>query len=83
MPSLDRILHADLMRIVVPKILLKGLIGYAMAGVLLAVVAPALHRRGILLHGWMAWGTILLMIAICIAPDLYRRYRRRGGKTVA
>jgi hypothetical protein len=77
MLSLDRILHADLMRIVIPRILLKALLGYALGGVLLAVIVPALHARGIALRGWMTWGTILGMIAICIAPDLYRRWRRR------
>jgi hypothetical protein len=77
MLSLDRILHADLMRIVVPRILLEALLGYALGGVLLAVMVPALHARGIALRGWMTWGTILGMMAICIAPDVYCRARRR------
>lgn len=78
MVSLDRILHADLMRLVIPRILLKGLLGYALAGVMLALAVPRLHARGIALRSWMAWTTILVMIAICIAPDVYRRYRRRA-----
>jgi hypothetical protein len=77
MPSLDRILHADLMRITIPRILLKGLLGYALAAVLLAVIVPPLHRRGIPLQRWLAWSTIALMIAICVAPEVYRRRRRR------
>ena len=78
MLSLDRILHADLMRIVIPRILLKALLGYALAAVLLALIVPRLHARGIALRGWMVWTTILGMIAICVAPDLYRRFRRRA-----
>jgi hypothetical protein len=78
MVSLDRILHADLMRVVIPRLLLKALLGYALAGVLLAVIVPKLHARGVGLRSWMAWGTILLMMAICMAPDVYRRYRRRA-----
>lgn len=77
MPSLDRILHADLMRITIPRILLKALLGYALAGVLLAVVVPPLHRRGIPLQRWLAWSTIALMIVICVAPEVYRRRRQR------
>ena len=76
--SLDRILHADLMRIVIPRILVKALLGYVLAGILLALIVPRLHARGIALRGWMAWATILGIIAICIAPDAYRRYRRRA-----
>lgn len=78
MLSLDRILHADLMRVVIPRLLLKALLGYALAGVLLALIVPKLHAHGIGVRGWMAWGTILVMIAICVAPDVYRRYGRRA-----
>lgn len=76
MVSLDRILHADLLRLAIPRLLLEALIGCALAGVLLAVLVPALHARGIPLRGWMAWGLITLMIAICVAPNVYRRYRK-------
>lgn len=76
---IDRIVsfNAWLARFTIPSILLKGLVGYALAGVLLAIIVPPLHARGIALRGWMAWTTIVVMIAICIAPDLYVRYRRR------
>jgi hypothetical protein len=82
---IDRIIsfNAWLARFTIPGILLKGLLGYALGGVVLALMVPPLHARGIVLRGWMVWSTILGMIAICVAPDLYRRYRRRGGKAVA
>ena len=77
----DRIIafNAWLARFTMPGILLKGLLGYALAGVLLALIVPWLHSRGIVLRGWMVWGLMLGMIALCIAPDLYRRYRRRAA----
>ncbi len=77
---IDRIVsfNAWLARFTIPNILLKGLLGYALAGVLLALLVPPLHARGIALRGWMVWSTIAGMIGICIGPDLYQRYRRRG-----
>ena len=77
---IDRIIafNAWLARFTIPHILLKALLGYALAGVLLALIVPWTHGRGIPLRGWMVWTLIAGMIAICIAPDLYRRYRRRA-----
>jgi hypothetical protein len=77
---IDRIIsfNAWLARFTIPNVLLKALLGYALAGVLLAVIVPPLHARGIALRGWMVWSTILGTIAICIVPDLYQRYRRRS-----
>jgi hypothetical protein len=34
---------------------------------------PALHRRGIPLEGWMAWGVILLVLALVLVPEAARR----------
>ena len=80
MSSIDRIVsfNARLARFTIPSVLFKALLGYALAGVLMAVVVPPLHARGIAVHGWMVWSMIAGMIAICIAPDLYQRYARRG-----
>ena len=77
---IDRLVafNARLARFTIPTILLKGLLGYALAGVLLAVAVPPLHARGVPLRPWMAWSTIVLAIAICVGPDVYRRYRRRA-----
>jgi hypothetical protein len=41
---------------------------------------PALHGRGVALQGWMVWGVMALMIAVCISPDLYQKYRNRERK---
>jgi hypothetical protein len=42
-----------------------------------AVIVPPMHARGVPLRAWMVWTVMALSIAICIGPDLYRRYRRR------
>ncbi len=60
----------------VPNLLFKGLAGFLLAGVILAILVPALHTRGVALQGWMIWVVIFLMIVACTAPDLYQRYRR-------
>jgi hypothetical protein len=79
---IDRIVsfNAWLARFTIPNILLKALLGYVLGGIVLAIVVPPLHARGIALRGWMAWSTIIVMILICTAPDLYGRYRRRVGE---
>ena len=79
MLTIDRIVsfNAWLARFTILNVLLKGLLGYALAGVLLALLVPPLHARGIAIRGWMVWSTIAGMIAICIAPDVYQHYRRR------
>jgi len=76
----DRIVsfNAWLARFTIPNFLVKAVLGYALAGVLLAVIVPPLHARGITLRAWMVWSTIIGMMAICVAPGLYRWYRRRA-----
>jgi uncharacterized membrane protein len=65
----------------IPALLLEGVVGFFLGGVLLAVIVPALHARGISLREWMAWGVIVLSIAACVVPDLYyRRLRRKGTR---
>lgn len=60
----------------VPNLLLKGFAGFLLAGVTLGILVPALHARGVALRAWMIWSVIILMIVVCVAPDLYQRYRR-------
>ena len=60
--------------------MMKMFVGFLLAGVVLALLVPALHGRGVTLEGWMVWGVMALMIAVCISPDLYQRYRNRERK---
>ena len=61
----------------IPPLLLKGIGGFFLGGILLALIVPPLHRRGVSIGEWMALGVIGLSIAVCVAPDLYGRWRRR------
>jgi hypothetical protein len=65
-------------RFSVISILLKALVGFLLAGILMAVIVPPLHARGVPLRGWMVWTVMVLSIAVCIVQDLYSRYRRRA-----
>ncbi len=81
MSVVDRLIsfNARLARFTIPNVLFKAVLGYALAGVLMAVLVPPLHARGVKVQGWMVWSVIAGMMAICIAPDVYQRYRRRGA----
>lgn len=60
--------------------MMRVFVGFLLAGVVLAILVPALHGRGVALQGWMVWGVMALMIAVCISPDLYQKYRKRERK---
>jgi uncharacterized membrane-anchored protein len=64
-------------RLSVISIVLKAFVGFLLAGIVMAVIVPPMHARGVPLRAWMVWTVMALSIAICIGPDLYRRYRRR------
>ena len=63
----------------IPGMILKAFVGFFLGGVLLAVIVPFLHARGVSLQEWMAWGVILATIAACAGPDVYYRLRHRNG----
>ena len=57
----------------VPSIVFRMALALAAGAVVLALLVPALHRRGIPLEGWMAWGVILLVLALVLLPEAARR----------
>jgi hypothetical protein len=57
----------------VPSIVLRFVLALAAGAIVLALLVPALHRRGIPLEGWMAWGVILLVLALVLVPEAARR----------
>ena len=60
----------------VPSILFRILIAWFLSAIVLALLIPALHARGVEIRGWMLWTVILLSLALCLGPDLIRRRRR-------
>lgn len=73
----DRIHRANARSRRVPSLLLRMVLAISVGGILLAVLVPALHARGIDLENWMAWGVILACLALALGPELARRISRR------
>ena len=61
----------------VPSFVPRVFLALAAGAVVLALLVPALTRRGIPLEGWMAWGVILVFLALALAPEVARRLLRR------
>jgi hypothetical protein len=59
------------LRTPIPTILLKGLAGFLMAGLLLAVVVPLSWGRGWHVPEWGAWLLIVACVAAFMGPDLF------------
>lgn len=59
--------------------LMKLFFAFVIAGLVMAILVPAMHTQGISLRGWMVWGVIAASVGVCMAPDIRRwwvsRYR--------
>jgi hypothetical protein len=77
MTMTDRIHRANARSRRVPSLVLRTLLALFAGGILLAVLVPALHARGIALENWMAWGVLLACLALALGPELARRISRR------
>ena len=61
----------------VPSLVIRVVLALLAGAIVLALLVPALHRRGVPLEGWMAWGVILLVLALVLAPEAARRVGKR------
>lgn len=78
MTMTDRIHTANARSRRVPSLVLRAFLAFAAGGITLALLVPALHRRGVALEGWIAWGVILVFLALALGPELARRFVRRN-----
>ena len=46
--------------------------GFVIAGLVLAILVPAMHARGVALRGWMAWTVIIASLGVSVAPNIRR-----------
>jgi hypothetical protein len=51
---------------------IKLFFAFVIAGIVMAILVPAMHTRGVTLQGWMVWGVIAASVAVCMAPDIRR-----------
>ena len=77
MTMTDRIHQANARSRRVPSLVLRLVLAMSAGGILLAVLVPAMHARGIALESWMAWGVILACLVLALWPELARRISRR------
>jgi hypothetical protein len=77
MTMTDRIHRANARSRRVPSLVFRAFLACFAGGIVLALLVPALHARGIALEGWMAWGVILALLALVLGPELVRRIARR------
>jgi hypothetical protein len=78
MTLIDQINRANARSRRVPSILFRVLIAWVVSAIVLALLIPALHARGVEIRAWMPWTVILLSLALCVLPDLVRRKNRRA-----
>ena len=74
----DRIHRANARSRHVPSLVLRVFLACFAGAIVLALLVPALHRRGLPFEGWMAWGVILVFLALALGPELARRIARRN-----
>ncbi len=61
----------------VPAVIFKVVLAWLLSGIVLAVLVPALHRRGIELTHWMVWPVILASLALCLGGEIRAGFRAR------
>lgn len=59
--------------------MLKAFIAFVIAGIVMAILVPQMHARGVSLRGWMVWTVIAMSFAIALGPEAWRRWRTRRG----
>lgn len=61
----------------VPSLVFRVLIAWFLSAIVLGLLVPVLHARGVALQPWMPWTVIAASLALCIGPDLVRRAKER------
>lgn len=77
MSLIDQINRANARSRRVPSILFRVLLAWLLSAIVLGLLVPALHARGIELRGWMPWTVIVASLALCVGPVLVKRYVER------
>jgi len=73
----DRINRANARSRRVPSLIFKAILAWVLSGIVMAVMVPMLHARGVSLQPWMAWAVIVAAVALCVGPDLAKRLSGR------
>lgn len=61
----------------VPIVLFKVFLALILSAIVLAVMVPALHLRGIALTHWIIWPVILAAMALSLGGEIRTAFRGR------
>jgi hypothetical protein len=62
-------------------LLLKGILAVCLAGLLLGVMLPLLHRQHITPPEWLVWVVVAGILAAIIGPEVWSLRRSRRQRT--
>ncbi|MEX1127846.1 MAG: hypothetical protein WD227_09100 [Vicinamibacterales bacterium] len=61
----------------VPAVIFKVILAWFLSGIVLALLVPVLHARGIELSHWIVWPVILASTALCLGGEIRSAVRGR------
>ena len=61
----------------VPAVIFKVILAWFLSGIVLALLVPVLHARGIGLSHWIVWPVILASTALCLGGEIRSAVRGR------
>ena len=73
--DVGRFLQSDITRWRVPPLLLRGILGFFVAGIVLGITVPFLARRGYQLNEWVSILVIGACVALFVLPGARRQHR--------
>ena len=63
------------------SLLLKGVLAVCLAGLVLGVMVPLLHRQQVTPPEWLVWVVVAGIVAALIGPELWSLRRTRRQQT--
>jgi hypothetical protein len=56
---------------------LKAFVAFVIAGIVMAILVPQMHTRGVPLRGWMVVAVMVSALAVSLGPETWRRWKAR------
>lgn len=60
----------------VPAVIFKVILAWFLSGIVLALLVPVLHARGVALSHWIVWPVILASMALCLGGEIRAGFAR-------
>ena len=56
---------------------LRAFVAFVIAGIVMALLVPQMHTRGVPLRGWMVVAVMVSALTISLGPETWRRWKAR------